>query len=234
MTKIIAISGKKQSGKSTLAEFLRHYLNSKDRFSFNNYFYDQNTLELNLNFFENKSYVIKPETITENVSVHSFADSLKTFCTNVMSLSLNQVYGSDIEKNSLTPYRWEKIPKEISNGRTGFMTAREVMQFVGTNIMRNMFDENIWVNACINDIKSKNKPYAIIADLRFPSEYNAVLKENGIVVRLTRTPFPDDKHESETALDSCDFSHKNCIVVPDSVHINEKCYYVSEKLSKLI
>ena len=234
MTKIIAISGKKQSGKSTLSEFLRHYLNTKESFSFNSYFYDIDTLNLTLNFPNNKSFVVKPERTTERVSVHSFADSLKAFCTNVMSLNSGQVYGSDIEKNSLTPYSWDKIPKEISKDRTGFMTAREVMQFFGTNIMRNMFDENIWVNACINDIKNKNKPYAIISDLRFSSEYNAVLKENGIVVRLTRTPFPEDIHESETALDSCDFSHKNCIVVPNNVDINQKCYYVAEKLLKLV
>jgi len=86
----------------------------------------------------------------------------------------------------------------------GPMTAREFMQFFGTDVCRKMF-EPIWVKSCIKKIQQEQSQLAIIADVRFPNEAKAIEEAGGRVVRLTRQVF-DDNHSSEVALDSYPFT----------------------------
>lgn len=197
-TIIIAIAGRKQSGKDTLCRFLTERL--------------------------------------ENIpsKIYSFADPLKRFCIDVMGLREEQCYGSDAEKNTKTKYLWDNISAEIRAKygkeevvsamihkefggmeqvsavkriqRTGPMTGREVMQVFGSDLMREMFSENIWVNATINTIKKEGYLISFISDMRFPSEVNSVLNNGGYIIRLTRKMF-QDIHISETALDDFDWDN---------------------------
>ena len=89
--------------------------------------------------------------------------------------------------------------------REGEMTAREFMQFFGTDIMRKIH-QDVWVNACINKITKEGSGLAIVADVRFPSEVEAINKAGGKVLRLERDVHKDD-HDSETALDVENFDH---------------------------
>lgn len=198
---IIGISGKKQAGKDTVCNFLSIYLNNK-------YHYKHNCC---------KSY--------------SFADSLKEkICMGVMGLTYEQCYGTDEEKNTLTSYKWDNLPDnirfpysssretgDIISIRTGFMTAREIMQVVGTNIFRAYFDDSIWVNATLRNIKEDNCDFALISDVRFPSEVEGIIKNNGYVFRLLRDICESDCHESEVALDNYNWnSNKDNIFIIDN------------------
>lgn len=87
----------------------------------------------------------------------------------------------------------------------GPMTAREFMQFLGTDIMRKIY-EPIWVKSCINKIKREQSELAIIADVRFPNEAKAIEDAGGVLLRLTRDIFHDN-HSSEIALDDYPFKH---------------------------
>jgi hypothetical protein len=89
--------------------------------------------------------------------------------------------------------------------REGPMTAREFMQFLGTDVMRKMY-EPVWVKSCINKIQQEQSGLAIIADVRFPNEAKAIEDAGGLVVRLTRQLF-DDNHSSELALDDYPFKY---------------------------
>ena len=55
------------------------------------------------------------------------------------------------------------------------MTAREFMQFFGTDICRNAF-QPIWVNACLNKIKREKSQLIIIADVRFAMKLRLLRK----------------------------------------------------------
>jgi hypothetical protein len=88
--------------------------------------------------------------------------------------------------------------------KPGPMTAREFMQFLGTDVMRKMYGP-IWINSCIKRIQQEQSELAIIADIRFPNEAEAITKIGGDLWRLNRVPFSDDKHSSETALDDYPF-----------------------------
>ena len=93
--------------------------------------------------------------------------------------------------------------KVMANSSSPTMTAREFMQFFGTNIMRRVYDE-IWTSNTIKRINAEQTELAIISDVRFPNEVEAITNEGGVVIKLTRNPFKD-KHASETALDKNNF-----------------------------
>ena len=207
-TIIIAIAGRKQSGKDTLCRFLTERL----------------------------------EAIPSKI--YSFADPLKRFCIDVMGLREEQCYGSDTEKNTKTPYLWDNVQSEIRYKygkdevvsslihkefggmervsavkkiqRSGSMTSRECLQIVGTDVMRKMFSDMIWVNATLRMIEKDKCAIAFIADMRFKSEANALLNNpNAYVIRLTRKIY-EDVHESEKDLDDYDFKKvfgDRCLVV---------------------
>lgn len=79
--------------------------------------------------------------------------------------------------------------------KPGRMTAREVLQFVGTEIFRRMY-EPVWTELLMNTIKLEEPGIAVIADCRFDNEAQAVKDNGGIVIRLTRNTEKDD-HVSE-------------------------------------
>jgi hypothetical protein len=134
-----------------------------------------------------------------SAKIYNFADPLKqNICIELLGLTHDQCYGSDSHKNELVDCYWE-------NGKQ--MTAREVMQFIGTNIFRKM-KHNVWSSATINKIEKEKPALAVIADCRFPNEVDAVKQAGGLVIKLTRNPHNSD-HESETALDECNYGVQN-------------------------
>jgi hypothetical protein len=124
------------------------------------------------------------------VKIYNFADPLKQeICINILGLTHQQCYGEDADKNTETDISWE--------GKN--LTAREVMQFVGTDLFRKMKND-VWTSATINKINNEKPDLAIIADCRFPNEVEAIQAVGGLVIKLTRNPYNSD-HPSETALD---------------------------------
>ena len=195
MAVVVGLSGRKQSGKNTVCDYLL-------------------------------------EQIDVKCKIYSFADSLKRFCIDVMGLREEQCYGSDEDKNSITIYTWDNMTYDIQRSYAvdgvmpaGQMTAREIMQVFGTDVMRDMFDKDIWVKSTFNLINSQDVDVAFIADTRFPSEVNAIKdQDNGYVIRLTRK-VADDCHVSETALDDYDFSvlgERACMIDNQDMTIEEQ------------
>lgn len=82
----------------------------------------------------------------------------------------------------------------------GRMTVREVMQYVGTDIFRKMY-QSVWIDTLMRKIEKDGSQLALICDVRFPGEVESISAKEGITVRLTRNMFPDNTHKSETALD---------------------------------
>lgn len=155
--------------------------------------------------------------------IYNFADPLKQdICINILGLSHEQCYGSDLDKNTLTHIKWQDK----------YLTAREVMQVVGTDIFRNMY-YNVWVNATINKIMRDGVELAIIADCRFPNEVESIKSAGGIVIKLNRNPYNSD-HASETALDVINYNQSNFDLVLNNaiMTIEEQCDAVYSFLKK--
>jgi hypothetical protein len=155
--------------------------------------------------------------------IYNFADPLKKdICMNILGLTHDQCYGEDIDKNTETEIKWE--------GKR--LTAREVMQFVGTDIFRRMKND-VWASATINKIRNEKPKLAVIADCRFPNEVEAVRNAGGIVIKLTRNPYNSD-HESETALDEIKYSNSNfdLVIYNNDINIQQQNQIVLEFLKK--
>lgn len=134
----------------------------------------------------------------QKAKIYNFADPLKRdVCINILGLTYDQCYGTDDHKNTLTQCYWDDKR----------LTAREVMQFIGTDIFRKM-KKNVWASAIINKILVDDPPLAIIADCRFPNEVKAIKDVGGLVIKLTRNPF-NSNHASETALDPENYDANN-------------------------
>jgi len=100
---------------------------------------------------------------------------------------------------------WNSTLKEYgilvrSTDKMGYMTARQVMQFFGTDIMRRMYS-NIWIQNCLTRIQSDQSPIAVICDCRYVNEIEEIKKIGGKVIRLTRSPF-ESTHQSEIDADN--------------------------------
>jgi hypothetical protein len=140
-----------------------------------------------------------------SAKIYNFADPLKQdICINILGLTEYQCYGTDDQKNELVDCYWDN--KQL--------TAREVMQMVGTDMFRTM-QKNIWSSATIRKIQNEKPKLAIIADCRFPNEVDAVKDAGGIVIKLTRNPH-NSYHTSEIALDPNNFDQSNFDLVVDN------------------
>lgn len=226
MVKIIGISGRKQSGKNTIANYINgDILKSKSMvndFSIS----DDGELLINTQDITGTSgYGIFDVTRKDNifveyaerelwpyVKVYHFADYLKEICINLFGLNPSNIYGTDDQKNEPTPFLWENMPSSI--GKIGKMTHREFLEYFGTNIVRKI-KTDAWVCSSINKIVSENSQIAIIPDVRFPNEVKAIKDQGGIVIRLSRNVFDSDS-ESESALDSKNFCWSNFNMVIDN------------------
>lgn len=148
-----------------------------------------------------------------SVEVYNFADPLKqNICIDILGLTHDQCYGSDDDKNQLVDCYWDNNQ----------LSAREVMQIIGTDIFRRM-KQTVWSDAIIRRISKESPSLAIIADCRFPNEVTTVKKNGGIVIKLTRNPH-NSCHASEMALDNDQYNQSNfdLIIENDKLSIDNQ------------
>jgi len=151
------------------------------------------------------------------IKAYSFADMLKlNVCVDVLGLTYDQCYGTDEQKNTPTHINREQFPGVDGSGP---MTAREVMQYVGTDFFRKIYP-NVWADSTIRRIKSEGTAFAVITDCRFPNEVDAIKKQGGKVIRLTRNGDDSDAHSSEAALDKENYDWSNFDFVLDNKDMN--------------
>ena len=111
-------------------------------------------------------------------------------------------------KETHIPY--ETIEKEMSPIK--FKTVRQLLQFIGTDLIRKYN-----VNWHVNKVKAmidKDKNY-VIDDIRFPNELNLIRELGGETWFIIRPKIDNvSNHESETALTWRDFGNK--IIINDA------------------
>lgn len=201
MTKVVAFAGRKQSGKTSSCEFVSKLFTDQ-------YYKHRASID------QNEPAPIGLKDYYEVSKIYNFADPLKQMCMDIFGITYDQCYGSDESKNELVNCYWPKTNAE--------MTAREVMQYVGTDIFRSM-QHNVWADATIRRIEHERMPFALIADCRFPNEVEAVKNIGGIVIKLNRNLY-ESNHASEIALDEevYDQSNFDFIVNNNNTNLEEK------------
>jgi hypothetical protein len=190
------------------------------------------------------------------VKMYGLADALKEMAISILDLDYQQVFGTDSDKNSKTKLKWENMPAVITPSELkkrgvsredaeklgmivhekGTMTAREVLQYVGTDVFRKM-NSDVWLNSLLNKIESDAPELALISDVRFENEIEVIQKNKGFVIGLTRDPYEEsDRHSSESEIErclgACDIIVDNSsLTIPEQ---NEKIYYALEHLNDVM
>lgn len=148
----------------------------------------------------------------------SFANSLKD--------AVAAVFGWDrdmLEGRSKSSREWRETRDEWWSERLGRdITPRWILQYWGTDVIRNGFHDDMWIASVENKLR-KSTDDIVISDCRFPNEVAAIRAQGGYVVRVVRgedpawfaqarshlthgTPLPGDlPHASEWAWAATDF-----------------------------
>lgn len=229
--KIIGISGRKQSGKNTVANFINGQI-LKNKNMINDFYIDTDGM-LTINTSDssgNSGFGIFDVTRKDDtfisyaernlwpyVKVYHFADPLKEMAISLFGLNPEEIYGNDDQKNKQTIIKWENMPDNSLNKR-GNVTNREFLEHFGTCIIRKI-KTDAWSEYTINRIVKEQSEIAIIPDVRFPNEVAAIQKNGGIVLRLTRDIFSSTA-EAETALDQNNFDWNSFDFVIDNSNLS--------------
>jgi len=89
---------------------------------------------------------------------------------------------------------WENVKVDSQD-------ARQLLQRMGTEVGRQMFGENFWVDRAMSGISKFDK--VVFTDVRFPNEYRSIKSREGAVWRISRSGVGAvNSHASETAMDS--------------------------------
>jgi hypothetical protein len=184
MARFITLSGRKQVGKDTSARYIQQMLPGR------------------------------------TVHIVHFADALKHACSIIFHIPREDME-TETGKQKLTDVRWPEDDSMMyadqggntppggawtPNDTNGFMTVRELLQFVGTDLFRNQMDPDIWVKSVYRK-KYRDDAIVVVADCRFPNEATFA-GERGVLIGIDRdTGLESDGHVSETALDDYDGYH---------------------------
>ena len=69
------------------------------------------------------------------------------------------------------------------------LTPRWVLQYWGTDVLRNHFHDDIWIASLENKLR-KTRDDIVISDCRFPNEIRAIKNQGGSVIRIVRGQDP--------------------------------------------
>ena len=250
MTQIIGFAGSKQSGKNTACNFIlatkiaelgiskSSRLNSLGEIEITDIF---NERVSNKEWFPFQEPYVEVETLFNNelgkfIKLYSFADKLKRLCVDILGLKEELVFGTDEQKNTKTHIKWETMSNPNYVDHKGYMTVREVLQLVGTDMFRDL-NPSVWIDSCLRQIEEDQSEVALISDVRFEKEVKAIQKQKGFVIGLARTSNTkeNDTHISEQepqkCLNLCDIviDNKN-LSIPEQ---NKEIYFAIKHLDNM-
>lgn len=93
-------------------------------------------------------------------------------------------------------YGWDVIKVQVPE-------VRELLQRMGTEVGRQLYGENFWVDMAMKRVRASlrsNEPIHdkfVITDVRFPNECDAVHNAGGLLFRIDRGNAPVNAHASE-------------------------------------
>ena len=111
-------------------------------------------------------------------------------------VTINSVVGTPL-RVGIDIYGWDEIKDRCPD-------VRPLLQRFGTEVGRDMWGEDFWVDAAIDSIEDGSK--VVFADVRFPNEADAIKSLGGEVWRIERYGIgPANDHISEHAMNDYKF-----------------------------
>lgn len=199
--KLLLISGKKQSGKDTVAAFLRRNARTllcPSRPVATVYF-GTPMKDFATNYLGVERHKVWGTDAQKNEPTHIRWESIP----NYMSLC-DRWY-----KEALDAERPWSCP-------SGFMTGRQLLQYIGEDLFLKM-DPDIWVRQFEQKVRESEYDVILSPDPRKPEQIECGRRLGGKSIRLLRDPYQGaDRHISELALDSPAYDEANFDAVIDN------------------
>lgn len=117
----------------------------------------------------------------------SFAASLKDICSITFGWPRHMLEGDtkqSREWRELTDPWWA-----AKLNMPGF-SPRLALQLIGTDALRNHFNEDIWFLTLENRIRQNPDQPVVISDVRFPNEVKFIADQGGVLIKVNRGPAP--------------------------------------------
>lgn len=117
----------------------------------------------------------------------SFAGTLKDAVAQIFSWDRALLEGDTVEsrnwREQVDPWWAEKL--EVPH-----LTPRWVLQYLGTNVIRTHFNDNIWMLALERRLMNVSEN-VVLSDVRFPNELAMLRRLGGTALRVKRGNDPD-------------------------------------------
>jgi hypothetical protein len=193
---IVGIAGKAGSGKSSIGKMLLQEVTGGRQFAF----------AARLKALCIELYGLSEEDVNTDEGKNRRASLVHPICPNCSSWETTSITVDNREQIACSKCGAAGAPKVFQQP----WTNREIVQYVGDKLRH--ANQSVWANIVLKQIEQlsvlkKGKPkYAIITDVRYRSEVDAVRAAGGVVWRLKR-PETDGKivgipgHASESELD---------------------------------
>ena len=158
----------------------------------------------------------------------AFADQLKIICSNIFGIPVKRFYqnksnawiciNKDFQYTEIPPHRdyivtaeeyCNNIAMYKSSDDKYWMSLREILVYIGTYVLQQDINKNIFVNIVtnlINEEKKKNASlkFVVLTDIRFNHEINYIHKNNGITISIVRDGVEQLDNVAEHDLDEED------------------------------
>jgi len=179
------------------------------------------------NFFANKvKDLLRQHGISYTET--AFARPIKIFCHEVFGIDMDDME-TESGKQKKTHLKWGDLqnagdyaPQEKWDD---YITLRELLQIIGTELFREQFYGPIWAEApflkkhtyraFLGEYEHALPAQVVfITDCRFPNEVAEAKKHDAIMVRVIREdpPVETDNHASETALDDYEWEDHEVVI----------------------
>ena len=128
----------------------------------------------------------------------SFAAPLKDVCASVFGWQREMLEGDTVESRD-----FRETPDVFWTTKLGVpnFTPRLALQLLGTEVLRNHFNENIWLNSLEYRIRKQltDAPCTVISDARFRNELNLIKEMGGVIIWVQRGELPEWFETAKTA-----------------------------------
>ena len=116
----------------------------------------------------------------------SFAHSLKDAVSSIFGWPRDLLEGDTKESRA-----WREIPDGFwSSKMEKPVTPRWVLQYFGTDVMRDHFAKDVWIWSIEKRLASAQGP-VVITDVRFPNEIDLIKNLGGKLIWARRSPEPE-------------------------------------------
>jgi hypothetical protein len=116
----------------------------------------------------------------------SFASSLKDAVANVFGWDRQLLEGRTTASRA-----WREQRDEWWSARLGRdITPRYILQYWGTEVIRDGFHDDMWIASLENKIRT-SRDNIVITDCRFPNEIKAIRAQGGKIIWVQRGPLPE-------------------------------------------